>query len=175
MHTSLFNSLDKTRHVLEQFQCIIGALLRWFVLAMAITVGIIVTARQFDIGSTALQESISYMHAMVFMLCCAYTAQVDGHVRVDIFYRRFTHHQRAWVDTLGNCIFLLPFAVFLTLISLNAAMSSWEYREASTNPGGLPFVYILKSLAPATGILLIIHMLANTLRQLSLISLETSS
>ncbi len=153
---------------LNQF---IGKSLAWLTLVMVLLVSLIVAMRTFfDTGSIALQESVTYLHALVFLLCLAYNVQQGGHVRVDVFYSRFNKPQKAWVDALGSICFLLPFALFLLIVSLNFVAKSWEISETSPDPGGLPFVYVLKTLIPIAGLLLAIQALAETLRALSTLS-----
>jgi TRAP-type mannitol/chloroaromatic compound transport system permease small subunit len=69
------------------------------------------------------------------------------------------------VDLLGTLIFLLPMSIFLAASSWDYVATSWSIREASREAGGLPypFVPILKSLIPATALLLIIQGVANLL------------
>ena len=99
---------------IDHFTEKIGALLAWLCLAMAIITALVVLLRYgFGIGSIATQESVTYMHGMVFMLGAAFTLKRGGHVRVDIFYRRCSERTRAWINSLGAIILLLPFCVFL--------------------------------------------------------------
>ena len=125
----------------------VGRSIAWLALAMVLTTFVVVVLRYaFDGGSIALQESITYMHAVLFMLGAAYTLQRNGHVRVDIFYQRFSRRGRAWVDLLGTLILLLPVAVFILLSSWGYVLESWHIREGSREAGGIPFVYLLKTL-----------------------------
>jgi len=145
----------------------IGKSLCMLVGAMAITIFIVVTMRSvFQAGSIAMQESVTYMHAMVFMGCLAFTAQRGGHVRVDIFYRRMTVEGKAWVNAVGAIIFLLPFSLFLLAISWSFVQNAWQVAEGSINPGGIAAVYLLKTLIPIAGVLLALRGLAEVVEQL---------
>ncbi len=95
----------------------------------------------FDIGFIWLQESVIWMHAVVFMLGAAYTLREEEHVRVDVFYRNMTDRQRAWVDMVGVIVFLLPLCVFLAWNSMDFVLQSWTIGERSREPGGLPFPF----------------------------------
>jgi TRAP-type mannitol/chloroaromatic compound transport system permease small subunit len=106
------------------------------------------------IGSIKLQESVLYAHAGLFMLAAAWTLQIDGHVRVDIFYTQAGPRIRALIDLVGALVFLLPFAAVLFVISLPYVERSWAFLEGSTEANGLPFVYLLKTLIPVLAILL---------------------
>ncbi|MFT7561307.1 MAG: TRAP-type mannitol/chloroaromatic compound transport system permease small subunit [Flavobacteriales bacterium] len=157
-------------------QSLLGRSLSWFILIMTIIVSAIVALRYFfGLSSTASQESVSYLHASVFMLGMAYASHCGAHVRVDIFYRNFQTHNQAWVNLIGNLVFLLPFAGFLSFISWHWALGALEHREGSINPGGLPFVYVLKLLVPACGILLSIQALADSCKHLADITQKISN
>jgi len=96
----------------------------------------------FDAGLIWVQESVVWMHAVVFMLGAAYTLKAEEHVRVDVFYRTMSERQRAWIDVIGVLIFLLPLCVFLGWKSFDFVTQSWSIREASRESGGLPYPFI---------------------------------
>jgi TRAP-type mannitol/chloroaromatic compound transport system permease small subunit len=147
-----------------------GRLIAWLTLAMVVVTFTVVVMRYlFDTGSIALQESITYMHAMVFMLGAAYTLRHEGHVRVDIFYRRFGERGRAWVDLFGVLFLLLPVTVFIAWVSWDYVSTAWELREGSREAGGLPGVYLLKSVIPLMALLLLLQGLAMGWRALCVI------
>ena len=152
---------------LEAINEIIGRSLAWLTAVMAVVVFAIVALRTFsNLGSIAVQESVTYMHAMVFMLCLAYTAKHGGHVRVDIVYRKLNREQQAWINALGGILFLLPFALFMLFISWEFTLQSWRIGENSMNTGGIPALFLLKTLVPLAGLLLAIQALADILRSL---------
>ena len=99
-----------------------------------------------DPGSIALQESSTYLHAALFLIGMAYTLQKDAHVRVDILYARFSTSTRAWVNLCGTLFMLLPFMLFISWISWEYILDSWSVLEGSREAGGLPAVFLLKSL-----------------------------
>lgn len=136
--------------LLDRFSHITGKATAWLTLVMILVTFVIVVMRYvFDAGFIWLQESVTWMHAAVFMLGAAYTLLHDEHVRVDIFYRNMSETHRAWVDFLGVLIFLLPLCGYLAWAAYDFAALSWSIRESSREPGGLPFPFIpvLKSIA----------------------------
>ena len=121
----------------------------WLTLLMVLVTFVIVVLRYaFGIGVIWMQESLTWMHAAVFMLGAAYTLNADEHVRVDIFYREMSVRQKAWVDVGGVLIFLFPLCAFLMIESWTYVSASWSIGETSRNSGGLPFpaVPVLKSM-----------------------------
>ena len=136
----------------------IGRGVAWLTLLMVIiTFSVVVLRYGFDLGSIAMQESVIYLHALNFMLGAAYTLKHDAHVRVDIFYQKMGKGGRAWVDLLGTLFLLLPVCGFIFWSSWDYVAVAWEVREGSGEAGGLPFVYLLKSILLLMPSLLIVH------------------
>ncbi|MDY6920244.1 MAG: TRAP transporter small permease subunit [Pseudomonadota bacterium] len=122
------------------------------------------------LSSIALQESVLYLHGILFMLASAYTLKHNGHVRVDVLYRRFSPRAKAWVDLLGTLVFLFPMSGFILFSSLDYVGFSWQIRESSDEAEGLPYVYLAKSLIPLMAGLLLVQGLAEILRSLAILS-----
>lgn len=149
----------------------IGRLVSWLTLSMvAVTFLVVVLRYVFDIGWIAMQESITYMHALVFMAGAAFTLKHQGHVRVDIFYRNYSERGRAWVNLLGALLLLLPGAVFIIWIGWDYVAASWQVMEGSREAGGLPGVYLLKTLILVMPVLLVLQALSGILRDLLVIT-----
>ena len=152
-------------HSIDRFTDRSGRVLAWLSLAMALTVTVIVLLRYgLGIGSIPLQESVTYLHASLFLLGAGYALKNGAHVRVDIFYRHFSPNTQAWVNALGGIIFLLPLCVFIFMSSWNYVFESWSMLESSPEPGGIPAVYLLKSLIPLAAANLAVQGAAEILR-----------
>jgi TRAP-type mannitol/chloroaromatic compound transport system permease small subunit len=161
--TSLVSDLDRVSRAT-------GKLAAYLCLLMAVVTGLVVILRYgFNLGSGALQESISYLHAAVFMLGAAVTLQRGAHVRVDIFYRSCSRRHRAWIDSVGAIVFLMPLCVFIAWVSWDYVAESWEIRESSADPGGLPAVFLLKSLIPIMAVTLLLQGFAEVLRNVAIL------
>jgi TRAP-type mannitol/chloroaromatic compound transport system permease small subunit len=145
--TALINSIDR-------FTEVSGRVLSWLTILMVVLVVVVVITRYFlEIGSIALQESVTYLHAMVFMLGLAFTLKRGGHVRVDIFYRGYSIRGKAIVDLLGGLLFLLPFCLLIFISSWDYVLASWAIGEGSSENSGIAAIYLLKTLMlimPAT-------------------------
>jgi len=108
----------------------------------------------FGLGAISAQEGVVYLHSALFMLGASCTLLADEHVRVDVFYRNFSLRSKAWVNALGHTMFTLPLCTLIVFSSLGYVGESWSIREVSPEPGGIPAVYILKTLIPLMAILL---------------------
>lgn len=152
-------------HRLEQISEFSGRAVAWLTLLMVlVTFSVVVLRYLFDTGWIALQESVTYLHAFVFMLGAAYTLKHEGHVRVDIFYRKMSPSRQAMIDFFGCLLLLIPVCLFITISSWGYVLSSWSLLEGSQEAGGLPLVYILKSSMLLMTLLILIQGLAQLLR-----------
>ena len=119
----------------------------WLTLLMVLlTFSIVVLRYGFNLGWIWLQEIVIYLHVAVFTIAAAWTLQMDGHVRVDIFYTDMPKKKRALVNLLGTALFLIPFCLFVLIISWPYVADSWQLLETSREAGGLPLVFLLTSL-----------------------------
>ncbi len=103
-----------------------------------------------------LQELVTWMHAMVFLLVAAYALSEDSHVRVDVFYRQWSKNTQNRINFFGSLLCLCPVSLFLIFGSFDYVEASWSTKEASKDAGGLayPFVPLLKTAIPLTGVFL---------------------
>jgi len=143
----------------------LGRALAWLTLLMVLVMASVVVLRYgWGHGSVLLQDLVMYCYAAVFLLGAGYALRQDGHVRVDILYRRFTPNGQAWVNLCGTVLFLLPFCAFVVWSSWDYVALSWRIREVSPEPDGIPAVFLLKTAIPAMAITLALQGVAEALR-----------
>ena len=157
--------MQKLVAALDAFSDWLGRSIAWLTLLMMLVTCIVVVVRYgFNMGSIALQESVVYLHGTIFLLGIGYTLRHQGHVRVDILYERFSPATRAIVDLLGTLLFLFPLAIFIFFSSVDYVAMSWSMQESSAQPGGLPGVFVLKTLIPVFAFFLFLQGIAELLR-----------
>lgn len=165
--------LSFTINVVDRFNEWIGKSVAWLVCMMVLVTFLVVVLRYiFDWGWIAMQESVSYMHAIVFMLGIGYTLKQQGHVRVDVFYQRHSKKVRAWIDLLGTLTLLMPFCCFVVWSSWDYVEASWSIKESSREAGGLPGLYLIKTTIPIMAVLLMLQGLAEVLRSILTLVLD---
>lgn len=158
--------------LLDSISIATGKVTSWLTLLMVLVTTVVVIMRYvFDAGLIWLQESVTWMHAVVFMLGASYTLQQEEHVRVDVFYRGTTERRQAWVDLAGVLLFLMPMCAFLAYKSFDFVAASWSMREASRESGGLPYplIPLLKTALVVMPLALFLQGLSLTLRALAVI------
>jgi len=122
-----------------------------------VTTAVVVLRYGFEQGAIAAQESVLYLHGTLFMLGAAPTLLADKHVRVDVFYRNFSSRQQTWANTLGHTLFTTPICLLIIFGSWDYVTESWSIMESSPEPGGIPAVFLLKTLIPAMAVMLLLQ------------------
>ncbi len=119
--------------------------IRFFYL-MFLTVIINILLRYiFNINFIFLQELVMYMHAFIFLFGISICLKDNSHVRIDIFYNNLDVKTQSLIDKIGFIFLIIPFCIFVMYESTSMITRSWVMLESSSEPGGLPVVYILKS------------------------------
>ncbi len=158
-------SIERVINRLESFITHLGKAISWLTLLMMLTMTAVVCLRYgFNIGWIWLQEIVNYLHAFIFMIAISYTLQQNEHVRVDIFYSKMTKHNQNKVNFAGHLLFLLPTCTFIIIMSWHYVLQSWHIAERSQEAGGLPLVFILKSLLLLMPSLLLIQALCEMVK-----------
>ncbi len=142
---------------------------------VVITMVVVVLRYAFNGGSILLQESVLYLHALVFLLGIPYALKHDAHVRVDIVYTRLDPRRRAMVDLAGHLLFLVPVSLAIVIYSQPYVARSWRILEASPEVGGIPGVFLLKTLIPVTAALLLLQGIAEIVRCIRTLRLPPDS
>ncbi len=131
---------------------------RWLGLLMVVVTLLVVLLRYFfNTGAIMLQESVIYMHGIFFLLGIPYGLYANSHVRVDLLYSGMNPRTRALVDACGHLLLLLPLSVMVFVTSLPYVAASWRVLEGSAEVGGLPALFLLKTLIPITAALMFLQ------------------
>ena len=155
---------------IDRLTSALGRAAAWLALVVVLLQFALVVARYlFGLGSVWLTETVIYAHAALFMLAAAWTLQVGGHVRVDIFYADASAHTKALIDLVGALFLLLPFMVELIWLSIPYAARSWSILEHSQEASGLPVVFVLKTLIPLFALLMALQGIAQAIRAAALL------
>jgi TRAP-type mannitol/chloroaromatic compound transport system permease small subunit len=150
---------------IDRLTAALGRAAAWLTLGIVLVqFGLVVARYMFSAGSVPVTESVIYGQAFLVTLTAAWTLRTSGHVRVDIFYADASPRRRAIVDLVGTLALLLPFMLTLLWLSAPYAARSWAIMERSQETGGLPLVFVLKSLIPAFALLMALQGIAQAIR-----------
>jgi len=171
------NALLRIAHAVDAINDWIGRTLSWLTLGMVLVTFVVVLMRYvFGLGSTILQESVVYMHAIVFMACAGYALVYNAHVRCDIYYGAASLRAKAIIDLIGTFIFLIPTCILIFWVTWPYAVASWAVLEGSPEGRmGIPAVFLLKSLILVFAALLALQSISLVLQSVLLLARAISA
>lgn len=168
---------DLLRRLIAIFDAVslfVGDMVRWAALGLVLVTGLIVVQRYvFGVSITKLQESVIYLHAILFLLSSAATLYHGGHVRVDIIYSKLSERGKAWTDLFGVYLALIPMCWLILMTSESYVGGAWRILERSRESDGLPLVFLLKTAIPVFAVMMIAQGLALASRAALTLSGET--
>jgi len=134
-----------------------GVCLLLLALLLCSQISIVVLRYCFGTGFLELQDFTVYVFASLVTLSIPVALVLDRHVRVDVWREHQSASLRRTLDRLGVIVLLFPvFLLSLYLVYPDIAYA-WQIREGSRETGGLPGVYLVKSLFPLSCVLLILQ------------------
>lgn len=147
--------LSKFTSAIDKLNEKVGHGVAWLTLVLVLVQFIVVIMRYvFSYGFIAAQETIWYMHGLIFMLGAGYVLLLDGHVRVDVIYREASQRTKAWVDLIGAFVLLLPLCILTLWLSWGYVINAWRVLEASHEESGLPLIFLYKTVIWAFAVFL---------------------
>ena len=120
----------------------------------------------FNINFIFLQELVMYLHAFIFLFVVSIFLRDDSHVRIDVVTNKLRKKNKIIIDLIGYIILVIPFCFFVIYESTTMISQSWSMLEGSSEPGGLPIVYILKSSIYIFSLLLLIQTIGKISRDI---------
>lgn len=145
---------------------VVGRAVSWLVLGLVLLIAAEVLMRYgFDSSSIAAQELEWWVLAIVSLLGVSYALKQGEHVRVDVLYQYYSERAKLWFDFLVALLVMTPISLYLAVLSLQFVGQSFADHEVSQSPGGLPYVWLLKSFVPLGLLLLGLQSLALALEK----------
>jgi len=118
----------------------------------------------FSAGSIALQEVEWHLFDMVFLLGLSYALKHDKHVRVDIFFERYSQDTRMIVQILSMLLLVMPFSLLFLNDAFDMTLQSYLQNEVSSDPGGLTHRWLIKAMLVVAFVLLVLQALSEVLK-----------
>ena len=77
---------------------------------------IVITRFIFSYEQAFMGDLVRFWYASLFLLASAYSLVDEGHVRVDVFYARFSDKRKAWTNAVGSMALGVPLCwIILTM------------------------------------------------------------
>lgn len=137
--------LSSASHLIDQINEWVGRAVSWLTTILVVLVCFDVITRYFFSDTAAwIMELEWHLFALIFLFGAGYAFKHDKHVRVDLFYAKFSPKDRALVNIIGTLLFLIPWCLLVIYWSYEYALISYNVGETSPDPGGLPARYVIK-------------------------------
>ena len=165
--------LLKLARAIDAINIVFGRIASWLVLlACAVSAANAASRYALDLSSNAWLELQWYMFAGMVMLGAPFVLNVNGHVRVDVFYGRSSPRRQVWIDLTGLALFVLPVMIALMVMSWPFFVESYLGHEISGNAGGL-LRWPVKLIIPAGFGLMVLQGIAEVIKRIGfLLGLE---
>ncbi|MCB0633732.1 MAG: TRAP transporter small permease subunit [Lewinella sp.] len=157
--------MENIAGVIDRINEKVGRMVSWLTTALVVLVMADVIFRYlFNTSKAWTIELEWHLFALIFLFGAGYAMKHDRHVRVDLFYTRFSARDKALVNFIGGLIFLIPWCTLVIYSAWRYAMESFRIREMSPDPGGLPAIYFIKFAIVIGIFLLLLQGIAEVLR-----------
>jgi len=121
----------------------------------------------FSEGSIALQEIEWHLFDILFLFGLSYALKHDKHVRIDIMFSHYSTETKATVQILSMLFLLIPFSLYFLNGTYEMALQSYMQNEVSSDPGGLGYRFIIKSVLFIAFVLLVLQALSEIIKAFS--------
>jgi TRAP-type mannitol/chloroaromatic compound transport system permease small subunit len=111
----------------------------------------------FGFGRIWVQEIYVVAFGISFMLMAPWAYARNDHVRVDILAKGWSPRTVAWIEIGGVLVFLVPWLLLLLWSATPFIRLSWSVLEPSTQAGGLPGFFLIKTVIPVFAVLMLLQ------------------
>lgn len=190
------STIDKITHKLDMISEYAGRTVAWFVLLLALLTLLVALPRYllsnesfmqlnlfwlnwedirllYSSNVNAMSDGIQFLHATIFMVGISYAMKSGDHVQIDIIYRNLSARSKAWVNILGMLLLFYPTFIFIWVMSWQYVLNSWSIFESSSRPGGLQFIFVLKTFLLIMPAMMILQGSALLLRNIQILRKQT--
>jgi TRAP-type mannitol/chloroaromatic compound transport system permease small subunit len=157
--------LQRLIYTVDQLSKTVGHGFAWCIIILTFGTCYEVLVRYVLNDPTSWAFDMSYlMYGAVFYMAGAYTLSRGGHVRADMFYRKWPDRTQAAVELVLYVLFFFPGILALVVAGWGYGFESMRLREVSVNsPAGVP-IWPLKMMIPVGGALIALQGFAEVLR-----------
>ncbi len=155
--------LDKITEYIGRFSALMLIILTFLVVYDALS------RYLFHSGSISLQELEWHLFDIIILLGISYALKEGTHVRVDIFYAQFSLRTKTIIDLFSLLFFILPFSFLILYMGYDFVLQSFVQMEGSSDPGGLPYRFLVKSLMLLSFFLLILQSFSEIIKRIKVL------
>ncbi len=140
----------------------------WTLLSIFVYYYEVVVRFMFNSPTNWVHESMFLMYGMQYLLCGAFALRSDSHVRVDVFYTKFSRRGKALADVLTSFFFFV-FVGTLLWTGFTYAWQATAIGEVSFSEWGVQY-WPIKLTMPIGAALLLAQGVAHLLRDIRILA-----
>lgn len=162
--------LNSIIHAIDVINEHTGRIVIWLAIVLTCVTGFEIISRYVFNAPTKWAFDISYMiGGSFFVLGQGFTLKNKNHVRIDLFYSRFSPRGRAWIDTIFYLVFFFPLWIGLLYNLIPYVLFAWKIGERSMQGYWRPILYPFKTVMPVGVLLLLLQGVAEFIRALTVL------
>ncbi len=160
------NALLALSRAIDGLTARVGRTISWLVMAAVVISAVNAIVRKaFDMSSNAFLEVQWYLFSAVFLLCAAWTLQMNEHIRIDVVYGKFSRRTQIGIDIFGTVFFLFPACLLVLYEAIPWFLRAWQSGEVSPSAGGL-ILWPAKILPPVGFVLLLLQGVSELIKRI---------
>lgn len=164
------NALLAFSRLVDRTNDAIGKAMTWLILiVVVISAGNAVVRYAIDWSSNAFLEIQWYLFSAIFLLSAGYVLNKNEHIRIDIFFSRYSPRAQNWVDVFGFLVFFAPMVILTLYLSWHTFTLAWTTGEGSPSPGGL-IRWPVRLLMPVGFFLLLLQGISELIKRLAFLT-----
>jgi TRAP-type mannitol/chloroaromatic compound transport system permease small subunit len=134
----VFDLVDKTNEMVYKAAS-------WIILPLFLGLFYEVVARYFFNAPTVWAYDLTYMlYGTMFVLGSPHVLRINRHIRVDLFYEKFSEKKKRVVDLVLYLVFFFPATIALFIKSIDYTIFAWKVGEKASSGAWRPSLVPLR-------------------------------
>jgi TRAP-type mannitol/chloroaromatic compound transport system permease small subunit len=155
----------------DRLNTITGAVAAWLIVPLVFAICFEVTARYLFNAPTSWSYELGYiLTGAGWLLGLAYTQLKGAHIRIDVFYGRFSERRKALIEVLGHVVFTLPFLLWLCWVLDERMLAAIKSGERTGQSGWNPPIWPFRAVFFVSFVLLTLQIVADVLRKIPVLA-----
>jgi len=153
-------------YIIDKINYWVFGISKWLIVALAIVI-VFETISRYFFNSPHIWalEISSFLGGAFFMLALGYVTLKDKHITIDLLKNYISPKTKAIIDIITYVLFYCMFSLILFIYGTKFSLNSWITAEHSWSAWAPP-LYLIKTVVPITGFLLLIQGIAVVIRKI---------
>ena len=154
-------------HLIDRISEFLGSIVKW-VVAVLVLVGFYEVIARYLFGAPTVwgYEFMSMLGASIATLGWGYVESQDAHVRVDVFFDRFSPRVKLIMDIAGGLVFAFPLFFVYLYTSFEWMIKAYKTKEVLMGSFWYPSAVPIRAIIFIGFIVLFVQFLANFIRKI---------